>query len=71
MVQSRSGVACSLTLDAVPGDLDLYVYLKIEMAIVWLQWVSFAAMPSRTLNPLRLVTLGSMSGVFCHSVVGV
>ena len=29
MVQSRSGVACSLTLDAVPGDLDLYVYLNI------------------------------------------
>ena len=34
--QPRSEVACSLTLDAVPGDLDLYVYLNIEMAIVWL-----------------------------------
>ena len=34
--QSRSEVACSLTLDAVPGDLYLYVYLNIEMAIVWL-----------------------------------
>ena len=51
MVQSRSEVACSLTLDAVPGDLDLYVYLNIEMAIVRLQWVPFAAMPSLTLNP--------------------
>ena len=71
MVQSRSGVACSLTLDAVPGDLDLYVYLNIEMANVQLQWISFAAMPSRTLNPLSVVTVGSMSGVFCHSVVGV
>ena len=71
MVQSRSGVACSLTLDAVPGDLDLYVYLNIEMANVQLQWVSFAAMPSRTLNPLSVVTVGSMSGVFCHSVAGV
>ena len=71
MLQSRSDVACSLTLDEVPGDLDLYVYLNIEMAIVLLQWVSFAAMPSRTLNPLGVVTVGSMSGVFCHSVVGV
>ena len=34
MFQSRSEVACSLTLDEVPGDLDLYVYLNIEMAIV-------------------------------------
>ena len=30
-------VACSSTLDEVPGDLDLYVYLNIEMAIVLLQ----------------------------------
>ena len=62
--QSCSGVACSLTLDEVPGDLDLYVYLNIELAIVLLQWVSFAAMPSRTLNPLSVVIVGSMSGGF-------
>ena len=31
MVQSHSGVSCSLTLDAAPGDLDLYVYLNIEI----------------------------------------
>ena len=62
-------VPCSLTLDAVPGVLDLYVYLNIEMAIVRLQWVSFTAMPSRTLNPLSVVTVGSMSGVSYHSVV--
>ena len=71
MDQSHSGVACSWTLDAVPGDSDLYVYLSIEMAIVRLQWVSFAAMSSRTLIRLSVVTDGSMSGVFCHSVVGV
>ena len=59
--QSCSDVACSSTLDEVPGDLDLYVYLNIEMAIVLLQWVSFAAMPSRTLNPFSVVTVGSMS----------
>ena len=47
MFQSRSEVACSLTLGELPGDLHLYVYLNIEMAIVLLQWVSFAAMPSR------------------------
>ena len=41
------------------------------MAIVLFQWVSFVAMPSRTLNLLSVVTVGSMSGVFCHSVVGV
>ena len=35
--QSCSDVVCSLTLDEVPGDLDLYVYLNIEMAIVLLQ----------------------------------
>ena len=59
MVQQHSGMSCSLTLDAVPGDLvDLYVYLNIEMAIVLLQWVSFAAMPSRTLSPLIVVTVG-------------
>ena len=46
-------MSCSSTLDAVPGDLDLHVYLNIEMAIVLLQWVSFAAMPSRTLNPFE------------------
>ena len=71
MFQSRSEVASSLTLYEVPGDLDLYVYLNIEMAIVRLQWVSFAAMPSRTLKPSSVVTVGSMSGVSCHSVVGV
>ena len=71
-------MSCSSTLDAVPGDLDLYiylnilyVYLNIEMAIVLLQWVSFAAMPSRTLNPLSVVTVGSISGLVCPSVVGV
>ena len=69
--QSRSDVACSLSFNEVPGDLDLYVYLNIEMAIVRLQWVSFTAMPSRTLNPLSEVTLGSMSGGSCHSVFGV
>ena len=69
MVQSRWGVACILTLDAVPGDLDLYVYLNIEMASVRLQWVSFAVMKSRTLNPLGVVAVGSMSGVSCHPVV--
>ena len=65
------GVACSLTLDAVPGDLDLYVYLNVEMAIVRLQWVSFAATPSRTSNPLNVVTVSSTLDVFCHSVVEV
>ena len=48
-------MACSSTLDEVPGDLDLYVYLNIGMAIVLLQWIAFAAMPSRTLNPLSVV----------------
>ena len=71
MFQSRSEVACSLTLGEVPGDFDLDVYLNIKVAIVLLQWVSFAAIPIRTLNPLTVVTVGSMSGVFCHSVVGV
>ena len=64
-------MACSSTWDEVPGDLDLYVYLNTEVAIVRLQWVSFAAMPSRTLIPLSVVTVGSMSGVSCHSVVRV
>ena len=64
-------MACKSTLDAVPGDLDLYVCLKIEMVIVRVEWDSFAAVPSRTLKPLSVVTVGSMSGVFCHSVVGV
>ena len=71
MLQSRSEVACSLILDSVPGDLDLYIYLNIELAVAWLQWVSFAAMPSRTLNPLSVVTVGGISGVFCHYEVGV
>ena len=61
----------SSTLDAVLDDLDLYVYLNIEMAILLLQWVFFAAMPGRTINPLSVVTVGSIWGVFCHSVVGV
>ena len=30
-------MACSSTLAAVRGDLDLYVYLNIEVAIVLLQ----------------------------------
>ena len=64
-------MACSSTLEAVPGDWDLYVYLNIEIAIVLLQWVSFAAMPSRTLIQLSVMTVGSMSDMFCHSVVGV
>ena len=64
-------MSCSSTSDAAPGDLDLYVYLNIEMAIVLFQWVSFAAMPSRTLDPLSVVTVGSILVVFCHSVVGV
>ena len=34
MLQFRSSVACSLTLNEVPGNLDLYVYLNIETAIV-------------------------------------
>ena len=57
-------MACSSTLDEVPRDLDLYVYLNIEMAIVLLQWIAFAAMRSRTLNPLSVVIVGSMSGGF-------
>ena len=64
-------MAWSLSLDAMPGDLDLYVYLNMEMFIVLLQWISFCAMPSRTLNPLSVVIVGSMSSGFCHSVVGV
>ena len=55
----------------MPGDLDLYFNLNIKMAIVLLQWISFSAMPSRTLEQLSVVTVGSMSGGFCHSVVGV
>ena len=47
------------------------MYLNIEMPIVRLRWISFAAMPSRTVNPLSVVTVGGMSGVFCNSVVGV
>ena len=39
------------------------------MAFVRLQWISFSAMPSRTLDPLSEVTVGSMSGGFWHSVV--
>ena len=64
-------MACSLILDSVPGDLDLYVYLNIEIPIVRLRWISFAAMPSRTVKPLSVVTVGGMSGVFCNSIVGV
>ena len=71
MVQSHSGMSFSLILDAVPGDLDLYVYLNIEMANVPLQWVYFTTVPSRTLNPLIVVNPGSMPGVSCHFVVGV
>ena len=71
MFKSGSDVAFSLTLDGVPGELNLYVYLNFEMAIVLFQWDSFVAMPSRTLNLLSPVTVGSMSVVFCHSVVGV
>ena len=71
MIQSHTGVACSLALDAVPGHLNLYVCLNIEVAIVRLQWVSFAAMPSRTLNPLSVVTVGSMSVASRHIVFGV
>ena len=48
----------------MPGDLDLYVYLSIEMVIVLLQYISFAATPSRTSNPLSVVIVGSMSGGF-------
>ena len=61
-------MGCSSTLEAVPVDLDLCVFLNIEMAIFRLQWNFFAAMPSRTLNPL---TVGSMSCMFFHYVVGV
>ena len=32
------------------GDLDLYLYLNIEVAIVRLQWIFFSAMPNRTPN---------------------
>ena len=71
MFQSHSDVSSSLTLDEMPGDLDLYVKLNIEMAIVPFQWVSFFAMPSRPLKPLSVMTVGSMSGVDWHSVVGV
>ena len=55
----------------MPGDLDLYVYLNIEMAIVLLQWICFSAITNRTLNPFSVMTVGRMSGGFCHSVVGV
>ena len=58
--QSCSDVPCSSTVDEVPGELDLYVYLNIEMAIVPLQWT----VVSRTLNPLSVVIVGSMSGWF-------
>ena len=55
----------------MPNDLDLYVNLNIEMTIVLVQWISFAAMPSGTLSSLSVVTIGSISVVFCDSVVGV
>ena len=38
LFQSRSEVVRSLTLDAVPGDLELYVYLNTEIVILRLQW---------------------------------
>ena len=59
-------MACSSTLDELPGDLDLYVYSNIEMANDLLQWIAFAAMPSRTLNSLSVVIVGSMSGGFAN-----
>ena len=55
MLQPRSDVALSLTSGEVTSDFDLYVYLDIEMDTIRLQWVSFAAMPSRFLNPLVVV----------------
>ena len=55
----------------MPGELELYAYLNIEMAILLLQGFSFSAMSSRTLSLLSIVTESSMSGGFCHSVVGV
>ena len=64
MLQSRSDVAWTMTLGELPSYLDLYVYFNIEMAIVLFQCVSCAAMPSRTLNSLSVVTVGSISGVF-------
>ena len=64
MLQSRSDVAWTMTLGEVPSDLDLYVHFNIEMAIVLFQWVSFAAMPRRTLNFLKVVTVRSISDVF-------
>ena len=64
------GKAWSLSLDAMPGDLDLYVYLNIEMVIVLLQLI-FSAMPICTLNPFSVVIVGSLSGGFYHSVIGV
>ena len=50
--------------------LGSLLVLSIEMAIDLFQWIFFAAMPSRTLNPLSVVTVGSKS-VICHSVVSV
>ena len=49
-----------MSLEGVPCKSDLYIYLNIEMAIGLVQWSSFAAMPSRTLNPLSVVTVGSI-----------
>ena len=63
------GIGVSLSLDAMPGDLNLYVYLNIEMAIVLLQLIFFPVLPSRNLNQLSVVTVGIMLGGFCHSVV--
>ena len=60
MFRSRLGMTCSLSLEGVPCKSDLYIYLNIEMAIGLVQWSSFAAMPSRTLNPLSVVTVGSI-----------
>ena len=53
--QSHLNVAGGLTLDEVPGFSDLYVYSNIEIAIVLLQWVSFAVMPSRLKNKIQMM----------------
>ena len=52
MFRSCLGLACSLSLEGVPCNSDLYVYLNTEVGIGLVQWKSFAAMPSRTSNPL-------------------
>ena len=62
-------MACNSTLDEVPGDLDLYVNLNIEMAIVLLQWISFAAMPSRTLNRIYISIYCSVRDKFIALII--